>query len=347
MDASILLIEDDPILAENTKELLELSRYHVYTALNGKDGLQMAREKVPDLIVSDIMMPQLDGYQVYEALQRSNQTRGIPFIFLSAKADPADVRKGMNLGADDYITKPFREEDLILAIERRLAKHAWFKKHELKNGLDTKSGSELEELREHFRSYGTQVEVAKHEEIYWENRNASNVYLISEGLIKTYRLDEHGKELITGIPKKGEVIGFYSFNPPCIYPETAEALENTVLYKISTEEFVQLLLNNQDLTVAFAQLLNDHLSILKTHLLDMAYSSVLKKTTNTILQFAEEIQEDPEQFIKVSRSDLASVAGISTESFIRSLSLLRKEGLIEIVGRNIKILDHQKLHAIK
>jgi CRP-like cAMP-binding protein len=97
----------------------------------------------------------------------------------------------------------------------------------------------------------------------------------------------------------------------------------------------------------FGQLISENLVNLKTHLLDMAYSSMLKKTTNTILEFAEKIQENPKEHIRISRSDLASVAGISTESFIRSLSSLKKDGLIDIVGRDIKILDLEKLHEIR
>ncbi len=166
-------------------------------------------------------------------------------------------------------------------------------------------------------------------------------------MVKTFRLDEYGKELITGVHKKNNILGFYGFKTSSRYPESAEALEKTEALKISSEEFIQKLLLSQDLTVEFAQLLSDDLSTLKTHLLEMAYGSVLKKTTNTILQFAEEIQDDPQQYIRISRSDLASVAGISTESFIRSLSCLKKEGLIDIVGRNIKILNLQKLHEIR
>lgn len=119
---NILLIEDDTILRENTAELLELSSYNVVTAPNGKAGLERAKAFVPDIIICDIMMPELDGYGVLEGLSKYEDTKYIPFIFLSAKTERKDVRKGMDLGADDYITKPFEEEELISAIESRLAK---------------------------------------------------------------------------------------------------------------------------------------------------------------------------------------------------------------------------------
>lgn len=347
MKKTVLLIEDDTTLRENTKELLEISGYKVFTAANGKIGVNEALEKVPDIIVSDIKMPQLDGFGVYEALCKSRTTREIPFIFLSVKAEPEDIRRGMNLGADDYLTKPYRETDLLNAIASRLAKRAILKKREKSTPDFSRQAENLDELRTYFLSHGESIEIAKHEELFRETRHASYVYLVEHGLVKCFRLDEYGKELITGITKKNDFLGFYSFKVPGIYPETAEALEDSSLFRVSSEEFVHTLLKSQNLTVEFAQLISENLSIMKTHLLDMAYSSVLKKTTNTILEFAENIQGDPQQFIRISRSDLASVAGISTESFIRSLSCLKKEGLIDIVGRDIKILNLQKLHTIR
>ena len=123
----VLLIEDDTVLRENTAELLELSDYEVLTAANGKIGLDRAKETKPDIIMCDIMMPVLDGYGVLEGLSKHHDTKFIPFIFLSAKTERQDVRKGMDLGADDYITKPFSEDEIISAIESRIAKAAILK----------------------------------------------------------------------------------------------------------------------------------------------------------------------------------------------------------------------------
>ena len=120
----VLLIEDDAVLRDNTAELLELCNYEVITASNGKIGIDKVNQYLPDIIICDIMMPELDGYGVLEALSKKEVTKFIPFIFLSAKTERQDVRKGMNLGADDYITKPFTEDELISAIESRLAKVA-------------------------------------------------------------------------------------------------------------------------------------------------------------------------------------------------------------------------------
>ena len=118
----ILLIEDNHEVRENTSEILELANYEVAMAENGKVGIEMAHSFSPDIIICDIMMPELDGYGVLHILGKSPDTAGTPFIFLTAKAEKADVRKGMNLGADDYLTKPFDETELLDAIETRLHK---------------------------------------------------------------------------------------------------------------------------------------------------------------------------------------------------------------------------------
>ncbi|HKG68426.1 MAG TPA: response regulator, partial [Segetibacter sp.] len=118
----ILVIEDNLEIRENTAEILELANYEVSTAENGKQGVEKALSTHPDLIVCDIMMPQLDGYGVLNIVHNNPNLRNTPFIFLSAKTDKGDLRKGMQLGADDYIPKPFDTTDLLDAVERRLKK---------------------------------------------------------------------------------------------------------------------------------------------------------------------------------------------------------------------------------
>ena len=120
----ILLIEDNAEIRENTSEILSLANYSVITAENGKIGVELAQRERPDLIICDIMMPELDGYGVLHILSKKEDTASIPFIFLTAKTEKTDIRKGMNLGADDYLTKPFDDTDLLNAIETRLRKSA-------------------------------------------------------------------------------------------------------------------------------------------------------------------------------------------------------------------------------
>jgi len=347
---TVLLIEDDLTLLANTKELLELYDYKVWYAENGEIGVNLALQTNPDIIICDIMMPVLDGYGVFEKLNKNKATCCIPFIFLSCKTEINDVRKDMNLEADDYVTKPFNIQDLISTIESRLAKHAIFN-HKTPKKLYPVSEplkiNSLDELREFFKKAGEFEEFDKHEVIYKERKNGDSIYFVEKGLLKTHRMDEFGKELITGIYKKGEFLGFYSFKKLSSYPETASALENGSLYRLSTKRFQEILSRSHQLTLELAQLQSDNLAVLRSHLLEMAYGSVLKKTTNTILKFVDGTQNNLLEAIKISRSDLASIAGISTESLIRSLSLLKKEKLIDIEGRNIKILNLQELYHIR
>ncbi len=125
---TILLIEDNDEIRENTAEILELAMYNVFTAANGKIGVEKALDVKPDLIICDIMMPVLDGYGVLHAIQKNEVIKNTPFIFLTAKTERNDFRKGMELGADDYITKPFDGTELLSAVDSRLKKVDLLKK---------------------------------------------------------------------------------------------------------------------------------------------------------------------------------------------------------------------------
>lgn len=118
----ILVIEDEKNIRNRIVDTLELSEepYKVFAAQHGREGLETARRELPDLIISDVMMPEMDGYEVLKALRTEEQTMTIPFIFLSAKADVAHIREGMNLGADDYLPKPFSIDELLRVVSTRL-----------------------------------------------------------------------------------------------------------------------------------------------------------------------------------------------------------------------------------
>lgn len=119
----ILVIEDESQILLNLQEILELGDFSVITATNGKIGLQLAKSKNPDLIICDIMMPGLSGYEVLTKLRKDSKSADIPLIFLTAKADRNDLRQGMGLGADDYITKPFKPFEILQAVKARLERH--------------------------------------------------------------------------------------------------------------------------------------------------------------------------------------------------------------------------------
>ena len=345
----VLLIEDDAVLRENTAELLELSGYSILTAPDGKKGVEMAKANLPDIIVSDIMMPELDGYGVLKALANTTETKYIPFIFLSAKTERQDVRKGMDLGADDYITKPFNEEELVSAIESRLAKVSIL--NERRNSKpEEESENEirtLNDLKNFFDDNGDVFIYPKGDEIYSEGQHSNYIYLVTKGVVKCYKFDEQGKELTTALHKEDDLFGYTSFTQNLPYQETATTIKDCELVGIATSELKNVLNNNHKVTLELIQLLTDDLKGIKNQLLQMAYSSVNKKTAVTILKFAEKLNRKPEDPIRISRNDLASVAGIATETLIRTMSSFKKQGLIEIEGRNIKILDLEGLQHVE
>jgi DNA-binding response OmpR family regulator len=346
----ILIIEDDAVLRENTAELLELSDFNVVTAPNGKIGLELALEENPDIVVCDIMMPELDGYGVLNGLSKNDITKYIPFIFLSAKTERKEVRKGMNLGADDYITKPFSEDELISAIESRLAKASILNDERNRTIPQEESLQEeirtLNDLKNFFDDNGEIFKFNKDEVIYEEGNNSNNIYLVLKGVVKCYKLDQKGKELITALYKEDDLFGYSSFTQNIPYQETAKAIKTLELVGVSKTTLKNVLTNNHTLTLELLELLNDNITEIKDQLLQMAYSSVNKKTAITILKFAEKLNTKPDESIKICRNDLASVAGIATETLIRTISSFKKQGLIDIEGRNIKILDIQKLKSM-
>ena len=118
----ILVIEDEVLLRANTVQLLSFEDFHTIEAENGLLGVQLAQEQLPDLILCDVMMPELDGYGALVAFRQNPLTAAIPFIFTTAKASHADLRQGMELGADDFLSKPFSADELLAAISTQLKK---------------------------------------------------------------------------------------------------------------------------------------------------------------------------------------------------------------------------------
>lgn len=345
----ILLVEDDASLRENMEELLDLSGFLVYSASNGMKALELAKKERPDLVLCDIMMPEMDGYAVLEHLSSHKETCHIPFVFVSAKTEHQDVRKGMDLGADDYLTKPFEEEELLNAIHTRLNKAA-----SLNNALlewqRNKTGEEeirtLEQLKNFFDDHGELSSFKKEQVIYNEGDHSNTVYLILKGSVKCYKLDEQGKELITSVYAPDEFLGFTSLVDHVPYQECAVALADVELAGIPKSKLKNILEENQHVSLEILEVLAENLSEIKEQLLQMAYSSVRKRTAHTLLQFSRAMGTKKGQPLKIARSDLAGAAGVATESLIRTLSDFKHEGLISIENRDIHILDSNSLLQI-
>ncbi|MBS1585929.1 MAG: response regulator [Bacteroidetes bacterium] len=343
----ILLIEDNEEIRENMSEILEMSGYHVLTAPDGKEGVALAMEHKPDIIVCDIMMPVLDGYGVLHMLNKNPDTENIPFIFLTAKAERAEIRKGMELGADDYITKPFTGTELLNAIETRLRKTELLQK-KFTNGMQ--GVSELivtvggEDSLRKLTEDSTISKYKKKQVIYSEGNNPHKIFYIEKGKVKTYKTNDNGKELVTGLHSEGEFLGYVAMLENSTYKETAEALEETELSSIPKSEFEKLVHDNKEVMRKFIQLLANNVSEKEGQLLSIAYNSLRKKVADALLAISKKYERGTESApIDISRENLANIAGTAKESLIRTLSDFKDEKLIDIKQGDIVILNEKKL----
>ena len=336
----ILLIEDNVDVRENTAEILTLANYHVITAQNGKEGVELAQQQNPDLIICDIMMPVLDGYGVLHMLSKNPETATIPFIFLTAKAERSELRKGMEMGADDYITKPFDDIELLNAIESRLKRKDVLRKDFAKNieGLNdflesAKTFDDLKKLSEEQEV----IKYKKKENIYLEGNYPKAVYFVNKGRIKSYKTNEQGKEFITGLYKEGDFLGYMDLMQEGRYTDSAAVLEEAEVCLIPKDDFFSLIYKNAQVSRSFIKMIADNLKEKEEQLIKLAYNSVRKRVAEALITLNNRYgNNDAGSFsMSMPREDLASLAGTATETTIRMLGDLKDEGLSEVKGSTI------------
>ncbi len=346
---TILIIEDNLDVRENIAEILELADYKVLTAQNGKTGIALAKENLPDLIVCDIMMPELDGYGVIHVLSKNPETAVIPFIFLTAKTEKTDIRKGMGMGADDYLTKPFDDVELLDAIEIRL------RKNELVRKNSTVSIDSLQQIANQARGF-TELEnlisdkrrtskYKKKHTLYSEGSQANNLYFVVSGKVKTFKTNEDARDYIVGLYKAGDFIGYLDLLQNDSYSESAVTLEDSEICIIPKPEFFALLFSNMDIASKFIKMLSSDVREGEERLISLAYNSVRKRVAQSLLRVYA--NHGDITGMAVSREDLASITGASKETVIRTLSDFKMEGLIQVEGSKISILQEAKLKNLK
>ena len=345
MKKKILVVEDNYEVRDNLCEILTLSGYDVVSAENGVIGVKHAMSESPDLILCDVMMPELDGYGVLKILNSNPKLMDIPFMFLTAKAEKNDFRRGMSLGADDYITKPFDYVDLLEAIESRLKKSQRIKT--LFDGTETglqkfideaKANRDLETLaiNRETRKYN------KKDIVYQAGQFPKWMFFVISGQVKASKINEFGKEFITNIYKEGDFFGFLPMLYDGVYDDNCTTLEASELRMIPSEEFRKLLFNNRDVAAIFIKMLASKVDQNETQLLDLAYSSVRKRVANSLIV----LHEKNGPVISMLREDVAALTGTAKETLIRTLSDFKAEKIIEIEGSNIMIKDLQLLKSM-
>ncbi|MDP4662441.1 MAG: response regulator [Salibacteraceae bacterium] len=348
----ILLIEDNLDVRENTAEILELAGFDVSTAENGKRGVEQATSKDFDLIICDIMMPELDGYGVLNILNKNPRTSAVPFIFLTAKAEKMDFRKGMSMGADDYLTKPFEETDLLDTIELRLkrasklaAPAATPSPEDIKRFLESaQSEVSIESLvtERNTKSY------KKKDSIYREGEYPHALNYIVKGKVKLSKSSDYGKEFITQLCGPGEFLGYLALLENSAFNEEASAMEDSEIAFIPIEEFKKLINSNREVANNFIKILSKNVLEQEERLLKLAYGNVRERVATVLLSLYEKYGDNANGMINlaISREELAGYAGIATESLIRTLSDFKSEELIATEGKSMMVKNHDRLKRI-
>lgn len=348
---TILVVEDNDIIREDVAEMLELANYKVITAINGKEGFELAKQNLPDLIISDIMMPVVDGFGMLHLLRRDPNTEAIPVIFLTSKTERNDFRNAMESGADDFITKPFNNDELLKALENRFKRLDAIKKNV---SAELASFNELVESTSN-RSLETLIpdrdvrSVQKKQVIYKEGQTPHFLYYIEKGKVRTYKVHEDGKQLSVGLFNEGDFFGHIALLEEAPYKEVAQALEDTELVLIPRKAFENLVSNNLNVAHKLIKMLAKNVAENEAHLLGIAYNTLRKKVAAALTSIYNKYKPKKEEIflLDISRDELASISGTATESLIRTLTEFKNEGLLDIKKDNrIEILNAKKLEKL-
>jgi DNA-binding response OmpR family regulator len=348
---SLLIIDDHPHIRENIAEILSLAGYKTFTAENGKRGVEIALQDKPDLIICDIMMPELDGYGVLHLLRKNPATEFIPFIFLTARSERTDMRKGMEMGADDYITKPFDDIELLNAVETRLKKADILHKKYESSGQgasaminDLRQSGLLKLEPDNYESYSS----TKKTTLYAEGKRPKYLFYLKSGKVKEFRQHEDGKEYIVSLHTAGDYVGYLPLLENLSYDLSAEVLEEAEVVQIPREDFLQAVYNDMSIAGRFIRLIAQNVQEKEDRLLQLAYGSLRKRVAKALIDIHQKFNTEPAQLntINMSRDDLAHYVGTATESLIRTLSDFKSEKLIEIKDGKICLLNREKLQHL-
>lgn len=345
----ILLIEDDQEMMQLTSEILQMAHYDVLTAGDGKKGVELAFREKPDLIISDTQMPVLDGYGVLHMLQKSPQFASTPFILISDTADAGAARRAMLSGADDFISRPYNETELLMAIECRLRKAEEIR-NEYRNSEKSKitSGDFSEnEILNNFITGRNIDRYNRRQRIYQEGGRPGKLFYIISGKVKLVKSGSEGKELVVELCGTGDFLGHVALLEDTPYRESAETMDFTEVAVIPRKEFEELIHSDYRIAARFFRMLANNIADKEDKLVNIAYNSLRRKVADALimLQLKYAPGNKGEEFsISLHRDDLAHIAGTATESLIRTLSDFRSEQLIDI-GRDgtITIINRKKL----
>jgi CRP-like cAMP-binding protein/FixJ family two-component response regulator len=333
----LLLIDSDPKESKKMTEILEIGGYKVELARQGREGLRKAEVIKPDLIISRIVLKGGDGFSILYSIRQDKNLAGIPFIMLAENAEREDRRRAMELGADDFISKPFSEPELLKSIEIQLTRY-----QQLKNKFSEKDKEADHQLlhEEPWVRLLIQDRKIQHyregDQIYRNGNHPAYVYYLLEGRIKLYYLNEKGKELTTDIVTSGEFFGYESVLSNHEYKQNSMALIDSEILRISSDEFISIMQGDTSIANGLLKVISAKFSKKEGDMLSLAYDSVRGRIGLKLIYLSEKLNTDR---LGISRKDLASLAGTSIETVVRVLSSLKEEGIIELHEHEIILKD--------
>ena len=344
--AQILIIEDNAEVRDNLGDILSLAGYDAIQADSGKRGIELAIAERPDLILCDIMMPELDGFGVLKILGGREDTRNIPFLFVTAKSEQEDLRRGMNLGADDYVTKPFYKDELLRVIEVRLRKSS-----SQRQSGDRQvpwsgflSHGALQEAMGDLLEHRSTRNFRRGEAVYREGENVRDVFVLRSGFAKHQRTTDFGKTLIVYVFRPGDLFGYPEVIAGTNYQHDTVALTDLEVDYLPAKLIKERMATDANIADMIIGLLAHGLLDADRRMLNQAYLSVRERCAEALLR-ADEIFGSDEAW-PMSREELAQWAGTAKETFIRNLTDFRDSGMVAIEANAVRVTDRARLAAV-
>lgn len=344
---TLLIIEEDRAFSHRIKTILELAGYQVSLSHTGKQGVSEAARIAPNLVLSGMKFPDIDGFGLLHLIRKNEELEHVSFIFMASKTVKNHFRKAMEMGADDYITKPFSDLDLLNAVESRLNKVQRIFDH-IQSSVNTTEELSYHHALKGLLENGHSSSYRKKEIIFSRGNYPQYLFYLKTGKVKSFMRSEEGKELTVQLYGPGDFIGYIALFGDTSYKITAQALTDCEVELISKSSFIELLKTNTAFSLEVIRVLARHNSQKADQMLQLAYNSLRKRVAQSLLMLKNKFSTDEKLdfSIQITREELANISGTTTESLIRTLSDFKTEKLITTQGRTIKIIDEKRLQAM-
>ena len=347
MPPTIVVIEDQEAVRENLAETLELDGYRVVAAADGHEGVRAVREHSPHLVLCDVMMPRLDGFGVLKILRDDDATRHIPLVFLTARAEREDLRRGMNLGAADYVTKPFFQDELLTVVrERVLPEGSPGDAPAAPRGNGPGAAGEVDAMLAELQARGRERGYDERAPIYFRGDPTRAVGRVLEGRVRLYRETAFDKALTIDTVGAGGWFGIDDALAGGAHALTAAAHPRARVALVEVAELRGALARRPELWWWLGGQLAQDLSLRGEQLLQIAYFSVRKRVAEFLLRAAGRANAASPR-ADLRREDIAEAVGTTPESVTRVLTEFRRDGLVALGGPGeIELADRDGLAAV-